>query len=91
MSTESPNIGVVSNIWICAEDPFGKGNSPYAASRVMPGDLAFRILIPHADSRVIQQAVLDGTITKKQAQEREFLRHFAPHNHHDDQKITGHA
>lgn len=91
MKTNPPNISVASNIWICAEDPFGKGNNVAAASHAMPGDLAFQLLIPNADSRVIQQAILDRTITKKQAKEREFFRHFAPHNHHDISKITGNA
>jgi hypothetical protein len=91
MKTNSPNISVASNIWICAEDPLGKGNSVTAASHAMPGDLAFQLLIPHSDSRVVQRAILDGTITKKQAKEREFFRHFAPHNHHGSPRITGNA
>lgn len=81
------NIDMASNIWICIEDPSGQGNNIHAASRAMPGDLAFKILIPHADVRIVRQSVLDGTITKKQAKEREFFRHFAPHNHEGDSKV----
>ena len=89
MSQDTSNINVVSNIWICIDDPEGPGNSTYAASQAMPGDLAFNILVPHTDLRFINRAVLDGTLTKKQAKEREFFRHFAPHNHLDDPRITG--
>lgn len=84
----STNIDVASNIWICTHDPNGPGNNPHAASKAMPGDLAFKILVPNMDSRIIQQAVLDGIVTKKQANEREFFRHFAPHNHLDDPNVA---
>jgi hypothetical protein len=88
MKTKKSNVTVASNIWICADDPTGDGNNVYAASKVMPGDLAFECLVPHTDSRIIEQCLMNGTITKKQHLERNFLRHYAPHNHLHSPKVT---
>lgn len=91
MSSHTPNISVSSNIWISVDDPDGRGNNIHAASKAIPGDLAFRLLLPHADTRLVEQALLDGRITRRQVQEREFFRHFAPHNHQGDQRIVAHG
>lgn len=91
MSSNTPNISISSNIWINIDDPDGRANNVHAASKAIPGDLAFRLLLPHADTRIVDQALLDGRITKRQVKEREFFRHFAPHNHRDDQRIVAHT
>ena len=83
------NLKVVSNVWICAEDPRGRDNNVNHACRHMPGDLRVKMSdMQNLDTRAIEQAIALSWMTEKQRSEMLAFRFFLPHTHADEDLVV---
>lgn len=83
------NVKVVSNVWICAEDPHGRDNNVHNACLHMPGDLRVKMSdIGFLTIPAIEQAIDQGRMTQKQRREMLAFRFFLPHTHADNDLVV---
>ncbi len=84
------NLKVVSNVWICVENPHGDwDNNVWGACLHMPGDLRVKMSdIRSLNIPVIEQAIALGRMTRKQQKEMLAFRFFLPHTHTEDDLVV---